>query len=76
MQITYKYDMIETFELAQELERKRKQVFKNVFDKWFNFVKARKDTANLSQVLYEPEQDLLCYYKNYGPGMNFVIPYD
>ncbi len=76
MQITYKDDMIKTFELAQELERKRKQVFKNVFDKWFNFVKARKDTANLSQVLYEPEQDLLWYYKNYGPGMDFKISYD
>ncbi len=76
MQITYKEGMIETFKLAQELERKRKQVFKNVFDKWFDFLKARNDTTNLSQELYEPEEDLLWYYKNYGPGMNFIIPYD
>ena len=68
----------ESFEFTQRLERLRKKEFKRVFSNWLNSLKTQVISDNIikSDKLekYDPEQDLLWYSNNYGPGMEFIMP--
>ena len=74
----YKKGMIDAFEFTQRLERLRKKEFKRVFSNWLNSLKTQVISDNIikSDKLekYDPEQDLLWYSNNYGPGMEFIMP--